>query len=45
MYSPTTGNTWSIKEVHVDDIFDVVRSRRFVTPLSRNTRTLTQLVA
>jgi hypothetical protein len=36
MYSPTTGHAWSVTEVHVDDIVDVVRSRRYVTPLSRN---------
>lgn len=41
MYSPTTGSSWSVDELHVDDIFDVIRSRRFVTPLTRNTRTLT----
>jgi hypothetical protein len=35
MYSPTTGNSWSITEVHVDDIVDVIRSRRYVTPLTR----------
>ena len=40
MYSPTTGSSWSVDEVHVDDIFDVVRSRRFETPLSRAVRTL-----
>lgn len=41
MYSPTTGNAWSVDEIHVDDIFDVVRSRRYETPLSRAVRTLT----
>jgi hypothetical protein len=36
MYSPTTGSAWSIDEVHVDDIFDVIRGRRFEGPLSRH---------
>lgn len=36
VYSPTTGDTWNITEVHVDDIVDVQRSRRYVTPLSRS---------
>lgn len=45
LYSPTTGKAWSILETHVDDIWDVIRSRRFITPLSRNVKTLTQLVA
>lgn len=40
MYSPTTGNAWSVDEIHVDDIIDVIRSRRFVTPLTRNARVL-----
>jgi hypothetical protein len=35
VYSPTTGNAWSVTEVHVDDIVDVIRSRRYVTPLTR----------
>lgn len=35
MYSPTTGSAFSILEVHVDDIVDVIRSRRYVTPLTR----------
>jgi hypothetical protein len=35
MYSPTTGHAWSVTEVHVDDIVDVVRSRRYTTPLTR----------
>lgn len=35
MYSPTTGNSWSVDELHVDDICDVIRSRRYVTPLTR----------
>lgn len=35
MYSPTTGNAWSITELHVDDIVDVIRSRRFIEPLTR----------
>lgn len=35
MYSPTTGNCWSVTELHVDDIVDVVRSRRYDTPVTR----------
>lgn len=42
VYSPTTGHSWSVLEIHVDDIFDVIRSRRFTEPLSRNVRTITQ---
>lgn len=40
MYSPTTGNAWSITAVHVDDIVDVVRSRRYVTPVTRSPRAI-----
>jgi len=40
MYSPTTGNSWAVTEIHVDDIFDVIRSRRFTTPKTRNTKTI-----
>lgn len=40
MYSPTTGSAWAVSDVHVDDIFDVVRSRRFVTPLSRHSKSI-----
>jgi len=40
MYSPTTGAAWSVKEIHVDDIFDVIRSRRYVTPLQRWPKTI-----
>jgi hypothetical protein len=40
MYSPTTGSSWSVDEIHVDDIWDVIRRRRFDTPLSRAVRTL-----
>lgn len=42
VYSPTTGHSWSVLEIHIDDIFDVIRSRRFVTPLSREPRAITQ---
>jgi hypothetical protein len=38
MYSPTTGNSWSIDEIHVDDIVDVIRSRRYDNPLTRQPR-------
>lgn len=41
MYSPTTGSAWSVDSIHVDDIVDVIRSRRFVTPLTRTPLTLT----
>jgi hypothetical protein len=41
MYSPTTGNAWSVDQLHVDDVFDVIRSHRFDTPISRAVRTLT----
>lgn len=40
VYSPTTGNSWGVGEIHVDDIVDVVRSRRFVTPQRRTPRTI-----
>lgn len=36
MYSPTTGSAFSINAVRVDDIVDVVRSRRYETPISRH---------
>lgn len=42
MYSPTTGSSWSITEVHVDDIIDVVRSRRFDSALNRQPKTINQ---
>lgn len=41
MYSPTTGHSWSVDEIHVDDIIDVIRSRRYTEPLTRNARTIT----
>lgn len=41
VYSPTTGSSWAVDEIHVDDIFDVIRSRRYVTPLSRHAKTIT----
>jgi hypothetical protein len=41
MYSPTTGSAWAVNELHVDDIYDVIRSRRFVTPLSRHIKAIT----
>lgn len=40
VYSPTTGSSWSVEEVHVDDIVDVIRSRRFDTPLRRTPRAI-----
>jgi hypothetical protein len=42
MYSPTTGNAWSVTALHIDDIIDVVRSRRYVTPLTRTPVTINQ---
>lgn len=42
VYSPTTGHAWSVLEIHVDDIFDVIRSRRYITPLTRAPRVITQ---
>lgn len=41
VYSPTTGHAWSVDEIHVDDVFDVIRSRRFRNTLSRTPRTIT----
>lgn len=41
VYSPTTGHAWSVDEIHVDDVFDVVRRRRFRNTLARNARTIT----
>lgn len=38
MYSPTTGSSWAVDEIRVDDLCDVIRSRRFVTPLIRNAK-------
>jgi hypothetical protein len=43
VYSPTTGNSFSIDAIHVDDIVDVVRSRRYVTPTTRQPRTINAL--
>jgi len=40
MYSPTTGSSWAVSDIHVDDIFDVIRSRRFVTPTTREPRVI-----
>jgi hypothetical protein len=42
MYSPTTGHAWSITAVHVDDIVDVVRSRRYITPITRAANAVNQ---
>lgn len=41
VYSPTTGSSWAVQSIHVDDIFDVIRSRRYVDPLSRHSGALT----
>lgn len=43
VYSPTTGHAWSVLEVHLDDIFDVIRSRRWTEPLSRHAKVITQV--
>jgi len=40
LYSTKLGSAYSVDEIHVDDIFDVIRRRRFTTPLSREPRTL-----
>lgn len=40
MYSPSTGSSWSVTALHVDDIFDVVRSRRYTNPTRRTVRTI-----
>jgi hypothetical protein len=42
MYSPTTGHAWSVTGLHIDDIVDVVRSRRYTTPLTRSPVTINQ---
>lgn len=42
VYSPTVGHAWSVLELSMDDIFDVIRSRRYVTPLNRVTTAPTQ---
>jgi hypothetical protein len=42
VYSPTTGHAWTVQETHLDDIFDVIRSRRYTEPLSRAARVITQ---
>lgn len=39
MYSPTTGSSWSVDEISVDDVWDVVRSRRFRDVTAREVRT------
>ena len=41
VYSPTTGHAWSVNEVHVDDVWDVIRSRRFRNTTARTPRTIT----
>lgn len=41
VYSPTTGHAWSVAEVHVDDVWDVIRSRRYRNTLARTPRTIT----
>lgn len=40
VYSPTTGSAWGVEEIHVDDIVDVIRSRRFETAIRRTPRTI-----
>lgn len=41
VYSPTVGHAWSLDAIHVDDVWDVVRSRRYRNTLSRTARTIT----
>jgi hypothetical protein len=43
VYSPTVGHAWSVDEIHVDDVFDVVRSRRFRNTLARTPRAITEV--
>jgi hypothetical protein len=35
VYSSKNGNSYSVDRIHLDDIVDVIRRRRFETPLSR----------
>lgn len=41
VYSPTTGSCWAVESIHVDDICDVIRSRRFTTALARHAKAIT----
>jgi hypothetical protein len=43
VYSPTTGHAWKVDEIHVDDVFDVIRSRRYRNTLARTPRTIIAL--
>lgn len=43
VYSPTTGHAWSVDAIHVDDVFDVIRSRRFRTTTFRTPRAITSV--
>lgn len=40
VFSPTTENAYSVDELQVDDLFDVIRSRRWSGPTIRDRRTL-----
>lgn len=41
MYSPTTGSAWSVDAVAVDDVWDVIRSRRWRNVINRSVATTT----
>lgn len=41
VYSPTTGKAWSVEHIHVDDVWDVIRSRRYRNTLARTNRDIT----
>lgn len=43
VYSPTTGHAWTVTQVHVDDIADVIRRRRFDGALSRHSKDIVQV--
>lgn len=42
MYSPTTGHAWSVLQLAVDDLADVIRSRRHRTATNYHVRDITQ---
>lgn len=43
MYSPTTGHAWSVTQLAVDDLADVIRSRRHRTATNYHVRDITQV--
>lgn len=40
VFSPTTESSWSVDAIQVDDLFDVIRSRRWSSPSNRDPRIL-----